>query len=108
MSDAPVTMPFDSPFQPGEPYCHACGEPAEPAPGPQSRCTLCHLHLHHCRNCMFSTATGCLLRLPYRWPTAGLPGQHCPSFIWRNDAAVAALDPAALEAWKQRTAPDTP
>ena len=97
----------DLPFAPGEPYCHSCGEPSpEAAPGPHSRCPHCGLHLHHCRNCMFSTATGCLLRLPYRWPNAGLPGQDCPSFIWRNDDLHQPLDPGDLAAWRERTAPN--
>jgi hypothetical protein len=99
------TAPRKAPFEPGEPYCRACGEPAEPNPGPHSRCAHCHLHLHHCRHCMFSTPTGCLLRLPYRWPTAGLPGQDCPSFLWRNETIDPAQRPADLAAWRERTTP---
>jgi len=56
---------------------------------------------------MFGTASGCLLRLPYRWPTAGLPGQDCPSFLWRNDAIDLAQRPADLAAWRDHTAATT-
>ncbi len=95
------------PFTPGEPYCHACGEPTPLVePSPHDRCKHCNLHLHHCRNCMFSTPTGCLLRSPFRWPTSGLPGQDCPSFLWRSDEHQP-FDPQDLATWRSLTLPDT-
>ena len=41
---------------------------------------------------MFRIGYGCLLRLPYRWPASGLPGQDCPRFVWRDDDVADSLN----------------
>lgn len=93
MSELPNPAPEGLPFQPGEPYCHNCGEAAPGGiPGPHDRCAACHAHLHHCRNCMFRAGAACLLRSPFRWPPSGLPGQDCPDFLWRDDELAETLD----------------
>ena len=56
-------------------------------------CVECHAHLRHCRNCMFLSGYSCLLDMPFRWPAAGLPGQDCPEFLWRDDAMLEAVEP---------------
>ena len=87
--------PRRQPFAPGKPMCRNCGTEAPPGdPGPNDRCALCHLHLRHCRNCMLVNGYECLLRLPYRWPSAGLPGQDCPEFLWRDDVVAGTLQPS--------------
>ena len=84
---------LDLPFAAGDAYCHACGAPAPKGmPDPHDRCVSCHRHLRACRNCMFDHGLGCLLLSPHRVPAVGLPGQDCPTFVWRDDDIATQLD----------------
>ncbi|GAB4216678.1 MAG: hypothetical protein OHK0022_58100 [Roseiflexaceae bacterium] len=64
--------------------CHHCGAElrgrfnADFGPGDQ--CWQCHYHLRRCDNCRFSDGIGCMLGRPERQD--GVPGQHCPSFVY--------------------------
>jgi hypothetical protein len=94
MGGSSVELPKNGkrPFQPGEPYCHHCGESTPLGmPSSQDRCDYCGLHLRACRNCMFCTGPGCLLESPFRHPEGGLPGQDCPDFLWRDDELAPTL-----------------
>ena len=95
-------LEIDLPFAPGKAYCHHCGAAApEGIPGSDLRCTVCHAHLHTCRNCMFDHGMGCLLLSPHRTPTSGVPGQYGPTFVWRDEDTAAGLDRDSVAALRR-------
>jgi CBS domain-containing protein len=70
--------------------CHHCGATLRRSSfetlGEHDQCWRCHYHLHRCDNCRYFDQVSCLLDRADRH--TGVPGQHCPAFVYRVQAGA--------------------